>query len=171
MPFNLSVLVLARDAFKNGRPLLLSVGIFSVLINVLMLTGSMFMLEVYDRALPSRSVPTLLGLLAIALSMYLLLGVLEVFRAKVLTRLGSGFDFKLAGRAYDMLLELPLRAGRRGNATQPVRDLDTVRSFLAGPGPTAIFDLPWVPVYLVICFLFHFWIGVVAHPQTGQGTV
>jgi PrtD family type I secretion system ABC transporter len=167
MPFNISVSVLARDAFKNGRPLLFSVGVFSIVINVLMLTGSMFMLEVYDRALPSRSVPTLLGILAIALLMYLLLGVLEVYRARVLAGLGSDFDFKLAGRAYDILLELPLRAGRRGDATQPVRDLDTVRSFLAGGGPITLFDLPWVPVYLAICFLFHFWIGIVALAGVG----
>jgi ABC-type protease/lipase transport system fused ATPase/permease subunit len=102
IPFNLSIPTLARDTFKNGKSLLLSVGLFSVAINVLMLTGSMFMLEVYDRALPSRSVPTLVGLLGIALMMYLFLGVLEVFRARVLTRLGSAFDFKLAGRAYDI---------------------------------------------------------------------
>jgi PrtD family type I secretion system ABC transporter len=167
IPFNLSIPTLARDTFKNGKSLLLSVGLFSVAINVLMLTGSMFMLEVYDRALPSRSIPTLLGLLGIALMMYLFLGVLEVFRAKVMTRLGSAFDFKLAGRVYDILLELPLRAGRRGDGTQPVRDLDTIRTFLAGPGPTAIFDLPWVPVYLAICFAFHFWIGVVALAGVG----
>jgi PrtD family type I secretion system ABC transporter len=167
IPFNLSIPTLARDTFKNGKSLLMSVGLFSVAINVLMLTGSMFMLEVYDRALPSRSVPTLVGLLGIALMMYLFLGVLEVFRARVLTRLGSAFDFKLAGRVYDILLELPLRAGRRGDGTQPVRDLDTIRTFLAGPGPTAIFDLPWVPVYLAICFAFHFWIGVVALAGVG----
>jgi PrtD family type I secretion system ABC transporter len=167
IPLNLSIPTLARDTFKNGKSLLLSVGLFSVAINVLMLTGSLFMLEVYDRALPSRSTPTLLGLLGIALMMYLFLGVLEVFRAKVMTRLGSAFDFKLAGRAYVILLELPLRAGRRGDGTQPVRDLDTIRTFLAGPGPTAIFDLPWVPVYLAICFAFHFWIGVVALAGVG----
>jgi PrtD family type I secretion system ABC transporter len=151
-----------RDVLKNSKSLLAGVALFSVLINVLMLTGSMFMLEVYDRALPSRSVPTLLGLLTIALLMYLSLGVLEIFRARILSRIGAGFDFNMAGRAYDLLLDLPLRLGLRGETAQPVRDLDAIRSFLTGLGPTAVFDLPWVPFYIGLCFLFHVWIGVTA---------
>src|ERR1700688_2826109 len=98
-----------RDVLKSSRSLLAGVALFSVLINVLMLTGSMFMLEVYDRALPSRSIPTLLGLLGIALLMYLFLGVLESFRSRILARIGAGFDYNMAGRAYDLLLDLPLR--------------------------------------------------------------
>jgi len=151
-----------RDVLKSSKSLLAGVALFSVLINVLMLTGSMFMLEVYDRALPSRSIPTLLGLLAIALLMYLSLGVLESFRARILSRIGAGFDFNMAGRAYDLLLDLPLRLGLRGETAQPVRDLDAIRSFLTGLGPTAVFDLPWVPFYIGLCFLFHVWIGVTA---------
>ena len=132
------------------------------MINVLYLTGSFFMLEVYDRVLPSRSVPTLVGLAVIAFVLYAFQGVLDVLRGRVLVRIGASLDEALSGRVFDILVRLPLKARPAGDGLQPIRDLDQVRSFLSGLGPTALFDLPWMPLYIAICFLFHVWIGVAA---------
>jgi PrtD family type I secretion system ABC transporter len=130
--------------------------------NILMLTGAMFMLEVYDRVLPSRSVPTLVGLLILVVVLFAALGVLDAIRARVLARVGGALDEALSGRVYDTLVRLPLRIGNRGDGNQPLRDLDSVRSYLSGLGPVALFDLPWIPLYLAICFIFHPLIGLTA---------
>jgi len=131
--------------------------------NILMLTGAMFMLEIYDRVLPSRSMPTLVGLLVLAGGLFAALGVLDAIRGRILVRIGGELDETLSGRVYDTLVRLPLRAGARsGDGTQPLRDLDAVRSYLSGLGPVALFDLPWIPLYLAICFAFHPLIGFTA---------
>ena len=127
-----------------------------------MLTGSFFMLQVYDRVLPSQSVPTLVGLAFLATALYVLQGALEVIRSRVNVRIGSHLDHTLSSRVYDALVRLPLKMRGDGDGLQPLRDLDYVRSFLSGGGPGAFFDLPWLPIYLGICFLFHFWIGMTA---------
>ena len=132
------------------------------MINILMLTGSFFMLQVYDRVLPSQSVPTLVGLGILATILYVFQGALELIRSRVNVRIGAHLDRTLSSRVYDALVRLPLKTRGDGDGLQPLRDLDYVRSFLSGGGPAAFFDLPWLPIYLGICFLFHFWIGVTA---------
>ena len=127
-----------------------------------MLTGAIFMLEVYDRVLPSRSVPTLIGLAILAGGLYVALGVLDLLRGRILTRIGISLDEALSGRIYQAIVRLPSILGLRNDGSGPMRDLDSVRSFLGGLGPVALFDLPWMPVYLGICFAFHFWIGITA---------
>ena len=127
-----------------------------------MLTGAIFMLEIYDRVLPSRSVPTLVGLVILAAGLFAALGLLDLIRGRILVRIGGRLDEALSGRVYETIVRLPLKAGNRGDGLQPLRDLDSVRSFLSGMGPTALFDLPWLPIYLVICFLFHPYIGLAA---------
>ena len=134
----------------------------SGIINILMLTGSFFMLQVYDRVLPSQSVPTLVGLAILATTLYVLQGALELIRSRVNVRIGAHLDQSLSSRVYDALVRLPLKTRGDGDGLQPLRDLDYVRSFLSGGGPSAFFDLPWLPIYLGICFIFHFWIGVTA---------
>jgi ATP-binding cassette subfamily C protein len=135
-------------------------GLFSAVLNILALTGSLFMLEVYDRVLPSRSVPTLVALLALVVVLYLFQGLLDAIRGRILNRIAMRFDQSVAERIYRIVVRLPLQAPRGGEGIQPVRDLDAIRSYLAGRGPTAFFDLPWLPFYLAICFAFHVWIGV-----------
>src|SRR3954453_10978204 len=135
---------------------------FSGLSNILMLTGSFFMLQVYDRVLPGRSVPTLVALFALAIVLYVFQGGLDLVRSRISARVGRYLDETLGLRVFDALVRLPLKTRGDGDGLQPLRDLDQVRSFLAGSGPAALFDLPWMPVYLAICFLFHFWIGVTA---------
>jgi PrtD family type I secretion system ABC transporter len=134
----------------------------SGVVNVLALTGSFFMLQVYDRVIPGRSVPTLVGLAVFAAMLFVFQGVLELIRSRLLVRIGMALDARLSGQVYTALMRLPLRAKLTGDGLQSLRDLDQVRSFLSSAGPTALFDLPWMPLYLAICFLFHFWIGMTA---------
>src|SRR5215468_4485995 len=144
------------------RTALITLGIFSGISNILMLTGSFFMLQIYDRVLPSRSVPTLLGLAVLVFSLYVFQGVIDVVRGRMNIRIGRFFDAKLSRQVYCAIVRMPLKARGDGDGLQPLRDLDQVRSFLSGWGPSAFFDLPWMPLYLVLCFLFHFWIGITA---------
>jgi len=150
------------EALNACRGAFISIALMSGMSNVLMLTGAIFMLEVYDRVLPSRSVPTLIGLVILAGGLYVALGLLDLIRGRILVRIGNRLDETLSGRVYETIVRLPLKAGNRSDGLQPLRDLDAVRSFLSGLGPTALFDLPWLPVYLVICFLFHPLIGLTA---------
>lgn len=150
------------EALHVCRGAFVAIALISGLSNVLMLTGAMFMLEVYDRVLPSRSVPTLVGLVVLALGLYVALGLLDTIRGRILVRIGGCLDETLSGRVYETIIRLPLRIGDRSDGLRPLRDLDTVRGFLAGSGPAALFDLPWLPIYLVICFLFHPLIGLAA---------
>jgi ATP-binding cassette subfamily C protein len=120
------------------------------------------MLEVYDRVLPSRSVPTLVGLAIITALLFLFQGLMEIIRGRMLVRIGNQIDWRLSDRVYDLVIRLPLRARGSGDGLQPVRDLDTIRSVLSGSGPAALFDLPWLPFYLAICFAFHPLIGLTA---------
>jgi ATP-binding cassette subfamily C protein PrsD len=149
-------------ALAACRGALISIGFMSGMSNILMLTGALFMLEVYDRVLPSRSVPTLVGLVMLATGLYTAQGLLDLIRGRILARIGQRLDEALSGRVYETIVRLPLRVGNRSDGMQPLRDLDSIRSFLAGSGPNALFDLPWLPVYLIICFLFHPYIGLAA---------
>ena len=144
------------------RSAFIGVGVMSCVINVLYLTGSFFMLEVYDRVLPSRSIPTLVGLLVLAGGLYVVQGVLDLIRSRILVRIGATLDEMLSRRVYELVVRMPLLAGNRSEGLQPLRDLDNIRAFLSGMGPGALFDLPWLPLYLAICFAFHPLIGVTA---------
>jgi len=150
------------EALRACRTAFIGVGVMSCMINLLYLTGSLFMLEVYDRVLPSRSVPTLVGLAILAGGLYIAQGVLDLIRGRILGRIGTSLDEALNARVFDTVVRLPLIVGARNEGLQPLRDLDNVRSFLGSMGPGAFFDLPWLPFYLAICFAFHFMIGLTA---------
>jgi PrtD family type I secretion system ABC transporter len=147
-------------ALSQCRSAFFAIAAFSAILNILALTGSLFMMEVYDRVLPSRSVATLVGLLALALTLYAFQGLMDALRGRLLVRIGLRLDQTMSDRAFGTTMRLPIQAPKRGASIQPLRDLDTLRTYLASPGPTAFFDLPWVPFYLAICFAFHVWIGV-----------
>ena len=151
-----------REALQRCRTAFLGVGVFSGLINVLALTGSLYMLQVYDRVLTSRSVPTLVGLTVLMVMLYAIFGVLDVLRSRLMGRIGLRIDRFLRERVFAIVLLLPLRVRQSLDALQPVRDLDQIRAFLAGPGPTAIFDVPWLPIYLAMVYLLHPWLGLLA---------
>jgi ATP-binding cassette, subfamily C, bacterial PrsD len=139
-----------------------AVAIFSGVINLLMLSGSFYMLQVYDRVLPSRNVATLLGLSAMVLIAYLFQAYFEAARARMLARIGTLFDSGLQKRIYLAIATLPLRGAKPVIALQPLRDLDQIRAFLSGLGPTAFLDMPWTPIFLIALFIFHPLIGVAA---------
>lgn len=134
--------------------------VFSGVINLLTLTGSMFMLQVYDRVLTSRSLPTLVALLIITIILYAIQGALEVIRGRLLLRMGSHFEETMGKRIFGLVQLWPLRGAPSGDGLQPIRDLDSVRSFLSERGVAAILDLPWIPVFLIFVFILHPWLGL-----------
>ncbi len=129
--------------------------VMSGAVNILALTGSFYMLQVYDRVLSSRSIPTLIALSVLAAGLYFFQGSLEVIRAQLLVRLGSRVDRRLIGKAHEAAMRLPLMGRHVSEAQQPIRDVDTIRGFLSGQGPVAILDMPWMPLYIVFVFLLH----------------
>ena len=147
---------------RASRRRLAGVAVFSGVVNLLTLSGSIYMLQVYDRVIPSRNVATLLGLSAIVVIAYLLQGYFDALRSRMLARIGALFDAELQPQIYSALVSLPLRGTKPILAQQPLRDLDQVRAFLSGSGPTAFLDMPWVPLFLIPLFLFHPAIGIVA---------
>ena len=150
------------EALRACRSAFIGVGLMSCMINLLYLTGSIFMLEIYDRVLPSRSIPTLVALVMLAGGLYIAQGILDLIRGRVLVRIGTSLDEALNARVFETVVRLPLMVGGKNEGLQPLRDLDNVRSFLSSMGPGAFFDLPWLPFYLAICFAFHTLIGVTA---------
>jgi PrtD family type I secretion system ABC transporter len=150
-----------NSVLKASRGVIISTWVFSCLVNVLMLTGSLFMLQVYDRVIPSGSIPTLVALSCIVLILYLYYGFLEYVRTRLLVRVGRRLEETLRGRVFDAVSYLALKkAGKAGS--QPVADLAAIRQFLGGQGPLAYLDMPWVPIYLLVVFLLHWVLGVVA---------
>ena len=131
----------------------------SGIINVLALTGSFYMLQVYDRALPSGSLPTLVGLSILAVGLYLAQGLFDVLRSQILVRLGAQFDRRVAPLAQRVGIDMPRFGFSTAEAMERGRDVDTVRGFLGSPGLVALFDLPWVPVFLVFVYMLHPYLG------------
>lgn len=150
-----------RAHFQLSRftPALIGVVTFGSVVNVLALTGSMFMLQIYDRVIPSKSIPTLVAFLVLALGLFATFGILDVLRIRLMARIASKLDQAIAPLAFRALLETPLTGKVGGDALRPSQELDQVRSFLSGAGPLALFDLPWMPIYLGLCFLLHPLIG------------
>ncbi|MBE7197894.1 MAG: type I secretion system permease/ATPase, partial [Parafilimonas terrae] len=147
------------SAVRAGRTCLITVMIISGLINLLMLTAPIFMLQVYDRVLPSRSIATLVGLAGITLMLLVIQSIFEIFRARILARFGRLVDERLGPRIFRALLARGAEMPRGDDGPQALRDLDTVRGFVSSMAVSAFFDLPWVPLYVAVCFLFHPWLG------------
>lgn len=148
-----------RTVVKASRGVFFSTFFFSCLVNILMLTGPLFMLQIYDRVLGSGSVPTLIALSVIVFFLYAYYGFLEYIRARLLVRVGRRVEETLRGRVFDAVAALSLQRANSGGS-QPVNDLGTVRQYLAGPGPLALLDMPWVPIYMFVVFMLHWVLGV-----------
>ncbi|MCC2690917.1 MAG: transporter, ATPase component (Type toxin/protease secretion system) [Rhizobiaceae bacterium] len=149
-----------QDTLLRCRRQFLAVGLFSLCVNVLMLTSSLYMMQVYDRVLASGSTETLVLLTVIALGALGVMAALDAVRSRVLGRLGTWFEAHLAPEALSRGLEaalsdLPYRA-------EALRDLGLIRTCLTGPGMLALFDAPWVPVYIAAIYLIHPMLGHVA---------
>jgi ATP-binding cassette subfamily C protein len=141
---------------------IVAIALFSVIINLLMLTGSIYMLQVYDRVLSSRSIETLIGISLIVLVAFLVQGMLDAIRQRMLARMGAQLDERLTVRAFEATAALHLRGARNEQSQLPVRDLDQVRTFASGLGPTVFFDAPMMPIFYIGCYLLHPWLGHLA---------
>ncbi|MFM2355955.1 MAG: hypothetical protein RLZZ528_1691, partial [Pseudomonadota bacterium] len=145
-------------AIRRLRPAFAAAAAFSAIVNVLMLTGSIYMLQVYDRVLGSGSVATLAGLFAIVVVLYAFLAFYDYLRSRILVRAATRLDRDIAATTFRAWV----RSGREATAAeeaQPLRDLETLRGFIGSPAVTGVFDLPWMPLYLAILFLVHPWLG------------
>ena len=159
-----------RKAFETKRTPLSELGgvkgvlpfvfLVSGIVNVLALTGSIYMLQIYDRALASQSIPTLLALSALAIGLYFMQGLLDVSRSQILLRLGARLDHQLAPLAHRVAIDMPRFGFSSAEAAERSRDVDTLRSFMSSQGPTALFDLPWLPLYLAFVYYLHPWLGI-----------
>lgn len=135
----------------------LVIGAFSFVINLLMLTPSLYMLQVYDRVLSSRNETTLWVLTGLVLGVYVFMNALEFVRSRVLVRIGTAMEDTLDGRVFQAAFEASLRNHASGR--QVLADLTGLRQFLTGNGPFAFFDTPWTPIYLGVIFLLNPWLG------------
>ncbi|MDX1355872.1 MAG: type I secretion system permease/ATPase, partial [Halomonas venusta] len=138
-----------------------SVGFFSMFVNLLMLVPPMYMLQVYDRVLTTQSLDTLIMLTLVVIFLFMVMGGLELVRSRMLVRIGNRLDTTINQRLYGAMFRRSLVAPGAQSA-QPLNDLTGLRQFLTGNGLFAFFDAPWVPVYLGILFIFHPWLGVFA---------
>ncbi len=127
----------------------------SGVINLLALTGAFYMLQIYDRALTSRSLDTLLVISVLAVGLYLFQGLLDVTRSQILVRLGARADQGLAPLAHSVAVDMPRYGFSPSEASDRIRDVDTLRQFISGQGPIALLDLPWMPLYLAFIYMLH----------------
>ncbi|WP_313199189.1 type I secretion system permease/ATPase [Rhizobium sp.] len=143
-----------RSALAATRQAFVGVAILSAVSNILMLVSPLFMMQVYDRVLTSHSIPTLAALSLLAAGIYAVLAIIEILRSKILLQIGRRLDEQLNMPSIMATLAVPV-AGQEGAQSAPLRDLDQIRQFMSGPGPIAIADLPWMPIFVFLLYLFH----------------
>lgn len=143
-------------AFRRCRVAFISAGVFSSFVNLLMLSGPLYMMQVYDRVLTSRSIPTLVALSILILALYVISGLLEHIRSRLIVSVGNAIERDLRRNVFSRLLDNAVRR-ISDTGTQPIRDLDMVRQFHTGPAPFGLFDLPWAPLFLAVTYLIHPW--------------
>jgi ATP-binding cassette subfamily C protein len=144
-----------RAARRLGRRLLWAAFLFSVCVNLLMLAGPLFMLQVYDRVIPARSEETLVALFLLVSGLFLLMAVLDYARGRVLARVGARFQTALDGRVFEATLRRTANPAERGLPASSLRDIDAVQQFFASPVLLALMDMPWTPFFIAAIFIFH----------------
>jgi ATP-binding cassette subfamily C protein len=151
-----------RAARAESRWAFWAVGIFSFFVNLLMLTGPLYMMNVYDRVLGSRSVETLIALSVLVLFLYACMGLLDFVRARVMGRVGARFQARLDRRVFSASLRAPSLARAQREAQSGLRDLEAVQKGFTSPAYMALYDLPFAPIFFAGIFLFHPWLGYLA---------
>ncbi len=151
-----------RSGFSGTRGLFFGIGVFSFLVNLLALTGPLYMLQVYDRVLTSRSEATLVAISVLTILLYALSAMLDYARARVLSRIGAKFQTRLDKRVFDAVLRRSVAPDERTKPASGLKDLEAVQRLFASPAPFAVFDIPWTPVFVGLLFMFHFWLGMAA---------
>ncbi|BBP45136.1 peptidase [Thiosulfatimonas sediminis] len=150
-----------QKALGSARSAFMSAGFFSLFINLLMLVPALYMLQLYDRVITSRSEDTLYMLTLIVVILFITMGILEFIRSRILIRVGNKLDTYLNENLFSAMFKRSVNEPGQATA-QPISDLTNVRQFLTGNGLFAFFDSPWVPIYIAILFLFHPYFGVFA---------
>ena len=143
-----------KEAILASKKSFIIVGFFSLFVNLLMLVPPLYMLQLYDRVLTSRSEGTLYMLTGIVIILFITLALLEIVRSKILVKIGNKLDSILSKRIFDSLFKLAnKRPGK--SSSMPLSDLTAIRQFMTGNGLFAFFDAPWIPVYIGVLFIFH----------------
>jgi ATP-binding cassette subfamily C protein len=150
-----------RAALAESRTGFIAIGVFSFFVNLLVLTGSLYSLQVYDRVLTSRSEPTLVVLTILLVMLYAIMGVLDHMRGRIAARVGARFQANLEMRVFRIVIDRTMLASQGINATTAMRDLDSIQRGLSSPAAFAVFDIPWTPVFVVIIFIFHPLMGII----------
>lgn len=148
-----------RVVIRNS---LVGAGLFSGVINLLALIGPLFMLEVYDRVIPSRSLPSLVALGLLVSGVYVVFAVVDILRSRIMVRIAAAIDTVLSSRVFEVMAGTPLKISLSQDPLKPAHELEQIRAFVAGPGLVALFDLPWMPVYLALSFYIHAALGWLA---------
>ena len=149
-------------ALGGTRMLFVSLGLFSCFVNILMLTGPLYMLQVYDRVLSSRSEATLVALTVLIAGLYGIMGLLDYARGRIAARVGALVQTRLDPRVFEAGLSRALVSGERGRPWSGLRDLEAVQRFMASPVLFALFDIPWTPLFIFAIFTFHPMLGWLA---------
>lgn len=150
-----------RAALAESRAAFIAIGIFSFFVNLLVLTGSLYSLQVYDRVLTSRSEPTLVVLTLLLIMLYAIMGVLDHMRGRIAARIGARFQANLEMRVFRIVIDRTMLASQGINASTAMRDLDSIQRALSSPAAFAFFDIPWTPVFVFIIFVFHPLMGII----------
>ncbi len=148
--------------FKGLGGLFGTVALFSALVNILMLTGSLYMLQVYDRVLTSGSEATLLALTLLVAGLYGVMGILDYVRQRVSARIGATFQARLDGRVFRTMMRRSVLPSERSRPASGLKDLEAVQRFMSSPVLFAIFDMPWAPFFILLIYAFHPWLGHLA---------
>lgn len=147
---------------RGMKSLFIAIGVFSAFVNVLMLTGSLYMLQIYDRVLPSKSVETLLGLTILVAGLYALMGLLDFIRGRVAARIGATLQSRLDARVFKAILRRSVLSTERSRPASGLKDLESIQRLLASPVLFAVFDMPWAPLFIFAIYSFHPWLGHLA---------
>ena len=150
------------SARRESRTLYWMVALFSFFVNMLMLMGPLYMLNVYDRVLGSRSLETLIALLVLVGFLYACMGILDFVRGRVMGRIGARFQAKMDRRVFSAVLKATTLNRAPREAATGLRDLEAVQRLITSPALMALFDLPWAPLFFVGIFIFHPMMGVLA---------
>ena len=149
-----------RAVLKASAAGFLAIGFFSFFVNLLVLTGPLFMLQIYDRVLSSRSEATLVALTGLIIGLYLVMGVLDHIRSRVAARIGARFQARFDKRVFNAVLDRTNLHAQGISTVTGMRDLDSIQKVLASPAVFTVFDIPWTPFFLFIIFTFHPWMGM-----------
>lgn len=149
------------EVLGRARSAFMGVGVFSFFVNLLMLTGPIYMLQVYDRVLMSRSMSTLIFISVVMLALYFFMGLFDFWRSRVLVRVADEFEGVMTSNTFTAWLRQSTKGGEAARS-QPMSDIGTIRQFLSGPGPGAFFDMPWAPLFILLIFFLHWTLGVLA---------